>query len=359
MNGYTVFLHSCSQIIECSRLSLALELYTIIVQIEDGVGVSLVGIHEGRVNIVVADGLLPHAVLLQFVSIRIGAYSTLVVIETFVHDIPLSNLTLVLLHDIGDMTLHDIQRLLTGPVLVVGLTAIGRNPIGRLLVPHQTVTTHNHFLTIGEAHQFVGGSEDEFSVLATKGLRFHFVLGHQHIELEADSLRLWQAGISQVVLIQRDCRTNILTVLVGIILKRFLVGSIINTVVVESAHRTFWVIRIVRIVVVAHIFKRYETQHKDHFAVLLTLHDFPCVLRSLHIEMPVTSRLALDSHYGELVANLHIGAVRQNHLDQRHSFARSKVLSRVVILHLSVNSQLIETRRRANLNTQLRFRMNE
>ena len=47
VDGNTIVLHTNSQIVESSRLGLALELYTVVVQIENGIGISLVGIDEG------------------------------------------------------------------------------------------------------------------------------------------------------------------------------------------------------------------------------------------------------------------------------------------------------------------------
>ena len=271
VDGDTIVLHAHREIIECRRLGLALELYAIVVQIELGIGVGLVGIDEGRIDIVIADGLLPHTVLFQFVGIRIGAHGALVVVETLVHHIPLAHLAFEVLHDVGDVVLHNFQSLLAGPVLVVGLTAIGGYPLWRLLVPYETVTTHHHLFAVGEVHQLVGRSENEVAVFAAEGLGLHLVLGHEHIKLEAYRLRLRQRRVVQVVLIERDGRAYRLAVLVGIVFQRLLIGRVVDAVIVEGAQGALLVIRIVGIVIIGHILERYEADMEG----IVTLHIFP------------------------------------------------------------------------------------
>ena len=176
------------------------------------------GIDECGVDVVIADGLLPNAVLLQLVALGIGAHARLVVVQAFVHHVPLAHLTLVVLHHVGDMVLHDVEGFLARPVLIVGLTAVAGNPRGRLLVPHQAVAAHHHLFVGGESYNLLAVAvEVEPAVLASEGLRLHIVLGHEHIELEAYGLGLGQARVGQVVLIERDGRADVLAVLIGVV----------------------------------------------------------------------------------------------------------------------------------------------
>ena len=101
---------------------------------------------------------LPDALLAQGIGIRIAANDALVVIQTLVDHIPLAHLTLVVLHDLGDMVPHDFQGFLARPVLIVLLT-VGRHPLGQLRVPYQTVAANGHTILLGKAHQFVGTTE--------------------------------------------------------------------------------------------------------------------------------------------------------------------------------------------------------
>ena len=125
VDGDTGIFHANSKIIKCSRLGLALQLHAVVVEIELCVGVGLMGIDEGRVDVVIADGLLPDAVFLHIVALGIGAHRGLVVVEALVHHVPFAHLAFVESDDVGDMVFHDVESLLPGPVLIVGLAAVG------------------------------------------------------------------------------------------------------------------------------------------------------------------------------------------------------------------------------------------
>ena len=131
VNGNTVVLQAYSKVVERCCLCLALQFYAVVVEIKDGIGIGTVGKDKGRIDIVVANGHLPHTLFTQVVAVRISIDVSLIIVETFVDDIPLTYLTFIVLHHLGDVVLHNLQCLVARPTLVVLLT-VGRQP-GRLL----------------------------------------------------------------------------------------------------------------------------------------------------------------------------------------------------------------------------------
>ena len=190
----TGLFHAYSEIIECCRLSLTLELHTVVVQIQLGIGICLMCIDKGGINVVIANSLLPYAVFLYLIPLGISAHRRLVIVQTFVHHVPLVYLAFIMPHHIGDMVLHNSEGLLARPVLIIGLAAIGGDPRRRLLVPNEAVAAHRHLLISGESDNLLSvAGKTKSAILASVGLRFHIVFGHKHVELKTDGLSLGQA----------------------------------------------------------------------------------------------------------------------------------------------------------------------
>ena len=121
MEGYSGFHQPHGEVIESGGLGLALQFNSVVIEIKQRIGVGTVGIDKGGIDIVVANGTLPYCGT-QVVAIRVGAYAGLVVVKTFVDNVPLNNLSLEVIHHLVDMVPQQFERLGARPVLVVLLT---------------------------------------------------------------------------------------------------------------------------------------------------------------------------------------------------------------------------------------------
>ena len=237
------------QVVESHGFRLALMFNTIVVQVEHSVRVGTVGIDEGRVDVVVADGTLPHG-LSQGVAIGIGADDALVIVQTFVHHIPFRHLALEMFHHAGDVVLHDVKGLLARPALVV-LLAVAAQPCGLLRVPDETVAADGHIVTLGEADEIVSTAVAELSLAGLQGLHFHLILGHHHVELTASLV-----AFALITFIGAHRHADVLTALLGIVTKGVRVGSIVNAVIIVGPHaRIVRMIRVVRVVRIVGVFE--------------------------------------------------------------------------------------------------------
>ena len=95
------------------------------------------------------------------------------------------------------MILHDGQSLCTSPVPVVLLT-IRRHPLGLLHVPHQTMTTYRHLVTLGITDQIVCCPVAELTTIGLQRFHLHLVFGCQQSELVPDFLSLCQILIGDI-----------------------------------------------------------------------------------------------------------------------------------------------------------------
>ena len=198
------------------------------------------GPDKGRVDeFVTTNGLRPHAVLAQGITLRVATDDGLVVVKTLVHHIPLCHLTFIVFHNFLNMVLQDLQGLIFGPVLVV-LLAVTAHPSRQLGMPGQTMAAQTHIMFLCKPYKIVGTAITEAVARRFEGIPFHLVLCHQHIELCAHLLRLSEVRIVQVVFPHRDSRAEILAVLGGIFSQGCLVCLVVDAVVIEGSHRTLW-----------------------------------------------------------------------------------------------------------------------
>ena len=154
-------------------------------------------------------------------------------------------------------------------------------------MPGQTMATQPHVMILCKPDEIVGTAITETVARRLQGIPLHFILCHQHIELNPNLLRLAEAGIVQVVLPHGDGRSNIFTVLDSIVPQWCLIGLVINTVVIEGTNGALRNLRIIWDFRMSHLLIRHQAQHEGQTAVLLTLHKFPSIMLSPDIEMPV------------------------------------------------------------------------
>ena len=338
MDGDALLFQTDSQVIECQRLGLALQLYTIVVEVEDGIRIGTVSIDKSRVYIVIANGTLPHALLTQVIAIGIATHGCLVIVQTLIDDIPFAYLTFIVCHHLGDVVLHDFQGFLAGPVLVVLLT-VSRQPARHLRVPYQTVTADSHIVLLSETYQIVGTAKAETTLGRLQGIHLHFVLADHHVKLSAS---LTSVAVKTFIGTQRH--TDALLSLIRIVFQRILVGSIIDAVIVEGSHGIDGVVGIFILVSVfsyLHVCIRLQTHDEDDMVVLLALLDYPCVFVGTHIEVPVGGRLAVDGQHTELRTDGDICCLLECHLYDWHLVAGREVFLDIVIAHSAIYQQLV------------------
>ena len=140
-------------------------------------------------------------------------HDALVVVETFVDDVPLAHLALVAADDFVDVTFHDVEELRAGVVVVV-LVAVGGNPFGQLDVPHECVAAHGHAVAGGEVDEAVGAAEVPGVLRGMYGVELHAVLGHDHVEVRGDEPRF--VALVEIAFPHGHCHADALAGLRGI-----------------------------------------------------------------------------------------------------------------------------------------------
>ena len=169
----------------------------VVVVVELGVGVGLMGKLERLLDVVGADDA-------QIGSLAQGA----VVLECLVHHVPAVDLSLVATHHGADVLVHAVEERLAGEGLAL---VVGEEPGGGLRVPHQGMAHDLEAVVVAPLHQAVGLGEVVLAGLRCQHLLLHTVLGHHRVEVLQHHLLRQRVGAAHLVGVHGHAHEEILS----------------------------------------------------------------------------------------------------------------------------------------------------
>ena len=156
----------------CHALHLLGLVHGEVVVVEQGIGVGLMGILEGKRDVVGAQDLIEQALS-----------GRPIVLEGLVHHVPRVDTSLEMPHDSEDMLAHAFAQHLGGHGLAL---AVEVEPWRALRVPDEAVAQHLHAGSLGLVDKLVGKGEVVDTLLGMDDLTLHAVLCHGPVEVAGD-----------------------------------------------------------------------------------------------------------------------------------------------------------------------------
>ena len=154
-------------------LALFLTGQRVVVVVQLGIGVGLVGGAEGQFDELLAQ------------KVEVGRLAErAVVLDGLVHHIPAVYLTLEVADDGLDVLDEPLPEYFLGGR--TGRITVGKPPVGSLRVPDEAVPQHLQLVLLTVADELIGYAEVEDALGRSQRLRLHTVLGHGAVEVLVD-----------------------------------------------------------------------------------------------------------------------------------------------------------------------------